>query len=202
MPSERAIHLLIQVCHSLAEAHEDGLIHRDIKPANLYVCRYGREVDFVKVLDFGLVKSGGEEGATALNLTRDHVRRNPRFHGARAGARRRGIDGRSDIYSTGCLAYWLVTGQLVFTGRTPVDTVLQHTQTKPVPPSQRTELEIPEAFEQLILACLEKNPADRPPSAESLAASLARIETTQAWTQDLAGQWWDVHHPKTPQAPL
>jgi hypothetical protein len=202
VPPERAIHLLIQVCHSLAEAHEDGLIHRDIKPANVYVCRYGREVDFVKVLDFGLVKSGGEEGATELNLTRDHVGGTPAFMAPEQALGDAAIDGRSDIYSTGCLAYWLVTGQLVFTGRTAVDTVLQHTRTKPVPPSQRTEQKIPESFEQLILACLEKNPADRPPTAAALAASLARIETTHAWTQDLAGQWWDVHHPKTTQVRL
>jgi tRNA A-37 threonylcarbamoyl transferase component Bud32 len=201
VPPERAIHLLIQVCHSLAEAHEDGLIHRDIKPANVYVCRYGREVDFVKVLDFGLVKSGGDEGATELNLTRGHVGGTPAFMAPEQALGDAATDGRSDIYSTGCLAYWLVTGQLVFTGRTAVDTVLQHTQTKPVPPSQRTELEIPESFEQLILACLEKNPADRPPTAASLAASLARIVTTQTWTQDLAGQWWDVHHPRASQVP-
>ena len=198
VPSERAIHLLIQVCHSLAEAHEDGLIHRDIKPANVYVCRYGREVDFVKVLDFGLVKSGGEEGPTEMNLTMGHVGGTPAFMAPEQALGDAAADGRSDIYATGCLAYWLVTGQLVFTGRTAVDTVLQHTQTKPVPPSQRTELEIPKAFEQLILACLEKNPADRPATAASLAASLAGIETTHAWTEDLAGQWWDIHHPRTP----
>ena len=86
VPQERAVHLLRQVCHSLAEAHGEGLVHRDIKPANVYVCRHGREVDFVKVLDFGLVKSQGSQGATELSLTRDHaVGGTPAFMSPRAG---------------------------------------------------------------------------------------------------------------------
>ncbi len=199
VPPERAIQLLTQVCHSLAEAHGEGLIHRDIKPANVYVCRYGREVDFVKVLDFGLVKSGGDEGITQQNLTRDHVGGTPAFMAPEQVLGARAVDGRSDIYAAGCLAYWLVTGQFVFTGRTAVDTMLQHTQTTPVPPSQRTELQLPEAFDRVILACLEKDPSDRPATADALAALLAGIETTGSWTRDRAIEWWDAHHPRTPR---
>jgi len=193
----RAIHLLTQVCHSLAEAHADGLTHRDIKPANVYACRYGREVDFVKVLDFGLVKSRGDERATEVSLTRDHhVGGTPAFMAPEQILGDKPTDGRSDIYAIGCLGYWLVTGQLVFSGRTPMETMLQHTQVKPVPPSQRTELEIPEAFDRVILACLEKLPDDRPATAEDLAARLASIETAGAWTQDAARLWWDANHPR------
>jgi serine/threonine-protein kinase len=198
---ERAIHLLTQVCHSLAEAHANGLIHRDIKPANVYVCRYGREADFVKVLDFGLVKSRGEEHDTELNLTRDHyVGGTPAFMSPEQVIGDKPVDGRSDIYAIGCLAYWLVTGQLVFSGRTTMETVLKHTQTKPVPPSQRTEIKIPEAFDQVVLACLEKNPNERPPTAEVLAARFASIETTATWTEELSRQWWDSCSPKSPQS--
>ena len=145
LPAERAVHLLTQVCHSLAEAHAAGLVHRDIKPANVYVCRYGREVDFVKVLDFGLVKSQRDaERRRRQRSPRHHaVGGTPAFMSPEQVMGDRPIDGRSDIYAVGCLAYWLVTGQLVFTGRTAIETMLQHAQATPVPPSQRTELEIP-----------------------------------------------------------
>jgi eukaryotic-like serine/threonine-protein kinase len=198
VPPERAIHLLTQVCHSLAEAHGEGLIHRDIKPANVYVCRYGRDVDFVKVLDFGLVKSHGDVRVTEPNLTRDHhPGGTPAFMPPEQVLGDKPIDGRSDIYAMGCLAYWLVTGQLVFTGRTAMDVMLQHTQTTPLPPSQRTELTIPETFDEVILACLEKSPDNRPPTAEAFASRLAAIKTAAPWTQHLARQWWDTSHPRT-----
>jgi len=200
IPPERAINLLLQVCDSLAEAHAEGLIHRDIKPANVYACRYGREVDFVKVLDFGLVKSQGDERATELSLTGDrHAGGTPAFMAPEQVLGDGAIDGRSDIYSMGCLAYWLVTGQFVFTGRTAMETMLHHTQMKPVPPSKRTELKIPEALDQVILACLEKSPDDRPATADALAARLASIETTESWTPELTRQWWDTHRPRIPR---
>jgi len=189
--------VLRQVCHSLAEAHARGLVHRDITPANIYLCRMGLDYDFVKVLDFGLVKSRGDERATEVSLTRDHhVGGTPAFMAPEQILGDKPTDGRSDIYAIGCLGYWLVTGQLVFSGRTPMETMLQHTQLKPVPPSQRTELEIPEAFDRVILACLEKLPDDRPATAEDLAARLASIETAGAWTQDAARHWWDANHPR------
>ena len=142
IPQEHAMHLLRQVCHSLAEAHAEGLIHRDIKPANVYVCRYGREMDFVKVLDFGLVKSERETERGNVTLTRAQgtIGGTPAFMSPEQVLGDRPVDGRSDIYAVGCLAYWLVTGQLVFTGRTVMDTLLQQAQAPPVPPSQRTEL--------------------------------------------------------------
>jgi serine/threonine-protein kinase len=188
---------LTQVCHSLAEAHGEGLIHRDIKPANVYACRYGREVDFVKVLDFGLVKARGDERTTQPNLTGNHhAGGTPAFMAPEQVLGDKPVDGRSDVYAVGCLAYWLVTGQLVFAGRTAMEVMLQHVQTKAMPPSQRTELKIPDAFERAILACLEKNSDDRP-SAEALAALLATIATTGSWTQDRRREWWDANHPRT-----
>jgi len=187
----RAIHLLLQVCHSLAEAHAAGLIHRDIKPANVYVCRYGRDVDFVKVLDFGLVKTLGDEHATEVNLTRDHhPGGTPAFMAPEQVLGVRPVDARSDIYAAGCLAYWLITGQLVFAGRTAMETMMQHTQAKPVPPSKRTELPIPDALDEAILACLEKDPEARPASADALASRLACIHTPGRWTADDAREWW------------
>src|SRR5215510_12622428 len=197
IPPERAVHLLKQVCHSLAEAHADGLIHRDIKPANVYVCRHGREVDFVKVLDFGLVKSQNEAFGSDAMLSREHsVGGTPSFMAPEQVLGDRPLDGRSDIYAVGCVAYWLVTGNLVFTGRTPMETMLQHAQATPKPPSQRTELPISGTFDELIMACLEKNPDHRPPTAEFLAARLTTVETMNAWTSEHARNWWDRHHPR------
>lgn len=198
IPAERAIKLLIQVCHSLAEAHGEGLIHRDIKPANVYVCRYGREVDFVKVLDFGMVKSQheveGEDAAT--KLTGDFALcGTPAFMAPEQVLGDRSADGRTDLYGVGCLAYWLITGQLVFTGRTPMEILVQHTQAVPVPPSARTEVNVPNALDDLILACLAKNPDDRPASADTLAEALASIPTDSSWTISRARQWWDLNHP-------
>src|SRR5206468_2857499 len=133
IPSERAVHLLTQVCHSLAEAHADGLIHRDIKPANVYVCRYGREVDFIKVLDFGLVKSQNDGISADAMVTMEHfVGGTPSFMPPEQVLGNRALDGRSDIYAVGCLAYWLVTGCVVFTGRTPMEIMVQHTRTAPI----------------------------------------------------------------------
>ena len=203
IPQERAVHLLRQVCHSLGEAHAAGLIHRDIKPANVYVCRYGREMDFVKVLDFGLVKSqrDTERGVVTLTRAQGAIGGTPAFMSPEQVLANRPVDVRSDIYAVGCLAYWLVTGQLVFTGRTVIDTLLQHTQAPPVPPSQRTELEISPAFDRLVLSCLAKNPQDRPPTADALGDCLGEVRTTNPWTTKHMRQWWETHHPPSRVSP-
>jgi serine/threonine-protein kinase len=196
LPSERAINLLIQVCHSLGEAHAQGLIHRDIKPANVFTCRYGREVDFVKVLDFGMVKSRSEGARDGTQLTRTHaVWGTPAFISPEQVLGIRPLDARTDLYALGCLAYWLVTGRLVFKGRTAMETMMQHTHAEPVPPSQRSPLDIPPALDDVVLACLAKTPDDRPSSADALAEALAGIPTRSAWTARLAHEWWDRYRP-------
>lgn len=195
IPAERAIKLLIQVCHSLGEAHEQGLIHRDIKPANVYACRYGREVDFVKVLDFGMVKSQREGDDAETKLTgADAVCGTPGFMAPEQVLGDRLVDGRTDLYAVGCLAYWLITGQLVFSGHTTMAILMQHTQAVPVPPSARTEVEVPPALDDIVLACLAKDPDARPPSADTLAEALASIVTRSSWTAARAQEWWNLHH--------
>ena len=110
-PAERAIYLLRQVCHSLSEAQSYGLVHRDIKPANIFLCRYGEEYDFVKVLDFGIVSGGRRRRPTRAGAhARERGPGHARVHGAGAGDGH-AVDGRADIYATGCVAYWLLTGQ-------------------------------------------------------------------------------------------
>jgi serine/threonine protein kinase len=197
-PYERAIYLLRQVCHSLSEAQSYGLVHRDIKPANIFLCRYGEEYDFVKVLDFGIVAAVGGRADPNTALTRENaVRGTPAFI-APEQAMGTGLDGRADIYATGCVAYWLLTGQYVFTADTPMGLVLKHMQTPPTPPSARTDAPIPKAFDELVLSCLAKDPAKRPQSARELSHRLGEIEGASAWTQERARDWWTTHRASLP----
>jgi serine/threonine protein kinase len=203
LPVNRTLHVLSQVCHSLGEAHARGLIHRDIKPPNVFVCRYGREVDFVKVLDFGLVKPlsplSNDQGTTRVDLTAEHVARGtPAFMAPEQAIGDRPVDTRADLYALGCLAYWLVTGQRVFDGQTTLDTLVKHAHDAPNAPSQRTELPIPSSFDDLVLACLEKDPAARPQTADAVAERLAAIGVEPAWTQPRARAWWQQHAPASP----
>ncbi len=194
---ERTAHLLIQACHSLEEAHQRGLIHRDIKPSNIFTCRMGLEVDFVKVLDFGLVKAQGEEFRNDVLLTAPNATAGtPAFIAPEVAQGEAAIDHRVDIYALGCVAYWLLTGQLVFSARQPLQQLLQHVSATPAPPSSRIELPIPPAMDELVLACLAKRPADRPASAAELARRLAAAAGPDPWSQERARAWWDRHHPE------
>jgi len=196
VPAERAIHLLRQVCHSLSEAESYGLVHRDIKPANIFLCHYGEDYDFVKVLDFGIVKATHDTAETGLVLTREMaVHGTPAFIAPEQALGGADLDGRADIYATGCVAYWLLTGQLVFTAESPMALLLHHARTAPTRPSARTELPIPAALDDLVLSCLAKDPAERPHSARELSRRLAAVEVASAWTEDRARAWWATHAP-------
>jgi eukaryotic-like serine/threonine-protein kinase len=193
LPPARVVYLLSQVCESLEEAHVSGLVHRDIKPANIHVGRVGLHYDFVKVLDFGLVKSvtaekgGADSLASAAGLTPG----TPTYM-APETAHGDSVDGRADLYSLGCVAYYLLTGTLVFEADTAIQVILKHIEQPPVPPSQRTRLPIPPGLEQLVLACLSKRPEDRPQSAAELARALATIKT-EPWGQEDAVRWWQAN---------
>ncbi len=191
VPAERAVHFLRQICDSLGEAHEAGLIHRDVKPANIYVCRYGREVDFIKVLDFGLVKQERLAEREDQQLTADQAAGGtPAFMSPEQALGGDAVDGRSDLYAMGCVAYWLLTGKLVFEGRTVMEAVVMHVNAPPVPPSRRTALPIPPELEAIVLACLAKEPAARPRTAEELDQRLARVPLARPWTAQRALEWW------------
>ncbi len=195
VPPARTVYLLRQVCQSLAEAHSSGLVHRDVKPANILVCRLGRDVDFVKVLDFGLVKRS-VDSATQTMLTRPSmVVGTPGYLAPEIALGRHNVDGRTDLYSLGCVAYYLLTGHTVFLADTPVAQALAHVQDEPVPPSVRSEFEIPKALDALIMECLAKDPAERPASADVVSERLAAAVSAEAWTDAAARRWWDQHHP-------
>jgi len=196
VPAERAIHLLRQVCHSLSEAESCGLVHRDIKPANIFLCRYGEDHDFVKVLDFGIVKATTATAETGPAVTRElTVRGTPAFMAPEQAMGAADVDGRADIYATGCVAYWLLTGQQVFTADTPMALLLHHAQTPATPPSARTEVPIPSALDDLVLSCLAKDPVARPQTARELSLRLASVEGANDWTDDRARAWWASHQP-------
>jgi serine/threonine-protein kinase len=197
LPAERVIHLLRQVCHSLAEAEARGLVHRDIKPANILVCRYGGDPDFVKVLDFGIVKvTHAAPGADAAVTQENVLRGTPAFIAPEQILSRDAIDSRADIYSVGYVGYWLLTGDLVFTADTTIGVMMHHAHTAPTPPSSRTELPVPPELDELILSCLAKDPARRPQSARELSRRLGQIAVARPWTEELADDWWARHEPE------
>jgi serine/threonine-protein kinase len=196
VPANRAIFLLRQVCHSLADAHARGLVHRDIKPANIYICRMGLEYDFVKVLDFGLVKANRSAGAQTL-VTIDHTTTGtPAYMAPEIILGEAEVDRRADVYALGCVAYFLITGQLVFEADTPMKMLLQHLHAQPLPPSQRTEVPIPRELDELVMACLDKNPDKRPQNAEELFHMACGCRTCDGWNQTQASEWWKVHLPE------
>jgi serine/threonine protein kinase len=197
VPPERCVHLLRQVCHSLEEAHTRGLVHRDIKPSNIFTCRLGLSVDFVKVLDFGLVKAV-DDGAreTTLLTAPDSTTGTPAYIAPEVVRGDRVPDHRVDIYTLGCVAYWLLTGRLVFQAPNAIQLLYQHANATPIPPSQLSEFAVPAELDSVILACLAKFPEERPQSAAELSRRLAAAVATPLWTEEHAHRWWDRHHPE------
>jgi len=194
LPAHRVTYLLRQLCHSLAEAHARGLVHRDVTPANVYVCRMGLEYDFVKVLDFGLVKFA--PGSRSALLTADVTPSGTPAYMAPEVIEGTGeVDPRADVYSIGCLAYWMLTGHLVFEAGSSVGMLLQHLEAPPVPPSERSELPVPAEWDRIILACLEKDPARRPPDAGVLGEMLMDVRGPVDWSRTMAQRWWESHLP-------
>ena len=194
VPAARVIHILRQVCESLEEAHARGLVHRDIKPANIHLGRLGLRHDVVKVLDFGLVKSVSSEKTEQSLATAAGFTPGTPAYMAPELALGEEFDGRADLYALGCVAYYLLTGRLVFEATNGLQMIAKHTREKPVPPSQRTELPVPEELERLVLACLAKEPEARPSSAAELSSRLGAI-SCQPWGEDQAKRWWQAHRP-------
>jgi serine/threonine protein kinase len=216
-PAARVIHVLQQVCASLAEAHDVGLFHRDIKPANIFLCREADEIDVAKVLDFGIVHVVGapiEAAAPALALAAPASETarpsNPRMTelGAVLGTpgfmapeqiRGQPVDGRSDLYALGCVGWLLLAGTEVFDRVGGAHAIMLHHVMEPVPPlAPRVPGWVPSGLVDAITACLAKDPAGRPPSARALAAALRAIEIPpeHAWLPGQAQAWWAEHVPR------
>jgi serine/threonine-protein kinase len=188
-PANRVIYILRQISESLEEAHSRGLVHRDIKPANIHLGRLGLLHDFVKVLDFGLVKTVTSATAeSSLSTGADSTPGTPAYM-APEMALGGSIDGRADLYAMGCVAYYLLTRQVVFEAGTALQAVARHVKDVPVPPSQRGGIPVPAALEQLVLALLNKRPEDRPGSAAEVNRALAAIDL-EPWGEEQAAEWW------------
>jgi hypothetical protein len=191
LPAARVIRILIGACESLEEAHRAGLVHRDIKPANLHIGRMGLRTDFVKVLDFGLVKPFSRKNEeTSLATVAGQTPGTPAYM-APEMALGEAVDGRADIYALGCVAYFLLTGQLVFEASTALQMIARHLQTPPRPPSERIDRPIPRALEEVVMHCLAKDPSQRPQSAADLARTLAAIELPSSEERE-ARRWWSL----------
>ena len=189
LPPARAIHLLMQTCDALAEAHGRGLIHRDIKPGNIFSAQRGGVHDVAKLLDFGLAKPISAE-AEPVQLTQEgSITGSPLFMSPEQALGDSEPDARSDIYSLGAVAYYLLTGPPPFDGEQPIKVILAHAHDPVVPPSHLRS-DIPPDLEQVVLRCLAKNPADRYPDARSVRRALFECVASGGWTHEDAADWW------------
>jgi hypothetical protein len=190
LPPARVIHILRQVCESLAEAHGIGLIHRDIKPANIIVCERGGAFDVAKVLDFGIVKDLSGNGDQDLTRAGTFTG-TPQYLSPEAIRTPGEVDARSDIYALGAVAYFLLTGRPVFEGLTVPEVCAKHLNDPPMPLSEAADQEIPEDLERVVLACLEKDPMSRPGTVTELYEELSACEDSGSWSREDARRWWE-----------
>jgi serine/threonine-protein kinase len=204
LPPERVVHLLVQVCGALREAHHAGLIHRDIKPGNIFAAQRGGVYDVAKLLDFGLVKSIRPVEAESLKLSIDGaVIGSPLYTAPEAVTGDEGLGKSSDIYSLGATAYFLLTGRVLFDDESALKVLFAHAHKEPIPLSELLP-HVPAELERIVTTCLQKLPADRFPDVESLEAALRACSLPMEWTPERAVEWWTstADHPREPIASL
>lgn len=192
LPPARAIYLIQQACLSLEEAHRAGLVHRDVKPANLFVCELGTQDDFVKLLDFGIVRSTGsvDQSADETAGSTGMVKGTPACISPEAANGEKATSA-SDIYSLGCVAFTLLTGGDVFVAKSILRLLMKHVSEQPRAPSHYRP-DLPDGLDELVLSCLSKDPKERP-TAKQLRESLGTIAVDQPWDNEQATQWWSAH---------
>lgn len=198
LPEARMVYILRQVCGSLGEAHAAGLVHRDIKPANIFLTQRGGVQDFVKVLDFGLVKTVSDSEQAHLTST-NAVTGTPHYLSPEGISQPDQVDVRSDVYALGAVMYFLLTGSTVFSGQSVVEICMKHVREKPETPSERFSKSISPQVESLILRCLAKSQADRPANANDVLKELNQCAFQGAWTESDAAIWWKNRHDQKQQ---
>jgi serine/threonine-protein kinase len=176
----------------LQEAHAAGLIHRDIKPGNVLVCERGGRPDVAKLLDFGLVQTHSLDGDRQQLTQEGALAGTPAYMSPEQAAGKADLDARSDLYSLGCVAYFLLAGHPLFVRDTAVRTLAAHLDEAPAPLKSR----LPEAsadLQEVVLRCLAKEPSQRFQSADALDQALGQCQCADAWTRELAAAWWHAH---------
>ena len=192
-PESRVIHILAQICDSLAEAHALGLIHRDIKPANIFLCRRGGVADCVKVLDFGLVREyRAGQAEPVKNAGNNVIEGTPWFTPPEAITGSAPADPRSDIYSIGALGYFLLTGKYIFDAATVAEIHQKQLTAAPVPPSRRNTNSVSPEMEKILWRCLEKEPNSRPQSADELRGLVLASPVAADWSVKKRIEWWEA----------
>lgn len=190
MPPARVIHLLSQTCDALAEAHAQNMIHRDIKPANIFAASRGQVYDVAKLLDFGLAKPLARmEGGS---LTQEGVIAGSPLYMSPEQITGEAVDARSDIYSLGVVAYFLLTGRRLFEDANPMKVLIAHAQEIPRRPSELVDGLSPE-LDAIVMTCLEKSPEKRFPNVQALRSALLRCDESGGWTRDDARCWWECN---------
>ena len=190
-PAGRVVHLMRQIAGSLSEAHEIGIVHRDIKPSNvILVPERGGAPDVAKVVDFGLVKDLDE---SAWRTQEGRVFGTPHYLAPEAISSSEPIGPASDLYSLGCVGYFLLTGQRVFEGHAVIEVATQHLASAPVPPAERLGRPVPRSLSQVLMALLEKKSERRPHSARELIDLLDAADDIEAWSSERAREWWSDH---------
>ncbi len=185
-PADRVVPILIQVCSALNEAHRRGLIHRDIKPGNIILCNRGDVPDVAKVVDFGMVK---ELGHVDGQSTRG-VMGTPSYIAPESVTAPEQVTHAVDLYALGAVGFFLVTGKLLFEGKTSVDVCVQHVTADPRPASSVAAQPVPPELDAILLRCLAKRPEERPVTAAELAELLRAVPIGTAWTNEVAVAWW------------
>jgi hypothetical protein len=191
LPEGRVVHILEQICGSLAEAHAIGLVHRDIKPANIILTLRAGIPDFVKVLDFGLAKAAQSEDdakITQANVTLG----TPHYMSPEAVEHPESVSLLSDVYAVGAVGYFLLTGTTVFRGKTVMDICMKQVRGIPDEPSKRLGRPVNACLESFLLRCLAKAPNDRPASAAAAVTELRRCQLEAPWNADEARDWWSA----------
>ena len=185
--TDRTIYILRQACEALHEAHEAGMTHRDIKPGNIFSSERGGQYDFAKLLDFGLVKSRYFEDQSARLTQEGAIVGSPLFAAPESSLEGK-ADRRSDIYSLGVTAYYMLTGKPLFKEDNPIKVIFAHANV--TPELDNSEFLTPE-IRDVILKCIQKNPEDRYQTVDELMEDLTRCESRNPWTSEKARNWWD-----------
>jgi serine/threonine-protein kinase len=199
MPVDRVLYVLRQVCGALREAHRHELIHRDIKPSNIILLHGGTPHDVAKLVDFGLVHSTNWAGETDGKLTRDGLIVGTPEYMSPEQAQGLALDARSDLFSLGSVAYYLLTAKEPFHRETAMKTLLAVVSDEP-PPIRTANPYVTDDVADLVWKCLQKDPNLRFQSAQELETALGHCRGHDDWTEDKATTWWDTHpnsHPGT-----